>query len=497
MEMLWNRVDRIWDTLASVKLTLVILTALLLLSIPGTLVLQHNISSVDPGMEYSYSFWNFAQYLELFTAYRSFWYVGFIILLSLNLIACSVNRWPQMWKMATMPPRALNWQSVQMRHAEERYLINDGEPLTQDQLSQNQLTKDQFRQWAQSNFARWGAGRPKTVRDESDELQFFWSKGRWSRVANYLVHTSLLIIFAGAIVSSIKGFEGALNIPEDQAVDTFLVFQEGNGAGLKTAPGGLDNERLMGNFRLELEDFDVSFYEDFPGRPKDFSSKINVIDRRSGEILKTHVAKVNEPLEFGNFVFYQASYGSLGVFDLRFRVLDKKGNDFDPSRDQFFLDTRLGEVAKVDSLGVEFVTLRGAQNVQGLGAGVQVQALKDGQVQGEPFWILQKYPLYDLNNRKDAPWVLVLDEMEERYFSGIQVAYDPGAPIYWFGCFGLLLGTFYALLVQHRKYHLIFKDGKIMFTGSIHRLPFKFREDLATMAQKMKASLKTYLKELN
>ena len=78
MEMLWNRVDRIWDTLASVKLTLVILTALLLLSIPGTLVLQHNISSVDPGMEYSYSFWNFAQYLELFTAYRSFWYVGFI-----------------------------------------------------------------------------------------------------------------------------------------------------------------------------------------------------------------------------------------------------------------------------------------------------------------------------------------------------------------------------------------------------------------------------------
>ena len=96
----WRSVDRVWEAMASVKLTIVILVGLLLLGIPGTLVLQYNISNVDPGLQYSYDFWKFGQVMQLFTAYHSFWYVALMVVLSLNLVACSINRWPQMWKLA-------------------------------------------------------------------------------------------------------------------------------------------------------------------------------------------------------------------------------------------------------------------------------------------------------------------------------------------------------------------------------------------------------------
>ena len=64
----WAFVDRIWLALGSVKLTLVVFVALLLLSIPGTIVLQENVSGIDPGLQYDYDFWQVGQWLGLFRA---------------------------------------------------------------------------------------------------------------------------------------------------------------------------------------------------------------------------------------------------------------------------------------------------------------------------------------------------------------------------------------------------------------------------------------------
>src|SRR5450432_2489528 len=106
MTTFWNWVDRTWLQMASVKITLFVFLSLLLLAIPGTVVMQINISNVDPGVQYDYDFWKFGQLTQLFTAYHSFWYVGLVALLAMNLIACSVERWPQMWKLAMAKPVA-------------------------------------------------------------------------------------------------------------------------------------------------------------------------------------------------------------------------------------------------------------------------------------------------------------------------------------------------------------------------------------------------------
>ncbi len=464
----WSWVDRVWLALASVRLTIVILVSLLLLSIPGMVVMQYNISNVDPGLVYEYDFWSWGQRFQLFTSYYSVWYVGLMVLLSMNLISCSVERWPQMWRLAKAKPVA--W-------ARQTFLSHDASLTHQWKTN---LKQDDFvgkvlvalkKMWFQPVVTEDGPGR----------VQLFWQVGRWSRIANYLVHTSLLMIFAGGIISALYGYEGAANIPEGAAVDTFLVFKEGRGAKLPLAPGGLSNEKLM-DIRVEAETFDVKFYEDFPGRPQEFISKLNIIDRKTGATLKSAHIRVNEPLQYGNYTFYQASYGRLGDFQIQARVVNKASPDTQPA----FLKAKIGEPQRLDAFGVELVAVRASPNIQDFGPGVLFQEFKNGKKNGEPFWVLKNYPYFDLTKRQSTYGVIV-DDVKELFFTGLQIGHDPGAPIYWLGCLGMLLGTFYALFVTHRKFYLRYENGEVLFAATIHRLPIGFRVFVDKLANQLKS----------
>lgn len=474
---LGSYVDRAWDAMASVKLTMVILSGLLFLAIPGTVILQYNISNVDPGLQYSYDFWNWGQHIQLFSMYHSFWYVGLMVILSLNLIACSVNRWPQMLKLAIAKP--VKW-------GKETFLR---QPKELRSSFKTKLSKEE----AQKRVAEWAASpwsqKPVFLKDEKSKFQLFWQVGRWSRVANYLVHTSLLVIFAGGIVTALYGFEGAANIPSGGAVDTLIVFKEGKLTGLQEAPGGLINEKLLG-FRIRVKDFIVNFYEDWPGRPKDFISRIQI--QKDGVPVAEKSIRVNDPIDYKGVYLYQASYGRLGDFEIKMRIIDKEN----PVRGQRFQKVRLGEPLELDPLlprgrvnNLSVVALQAMPDVQGFGPGVQLQEMENGSPIGKPFWILQQHEDFDFRSREDAPYGLVLDDVEELYFTGLQIGYDPGAPIYWWGCFGMLVGTFYALFVTHRKYYIDFDEGEVHFAGAIHRLPFGFERAMAKKGEELRVLL--------
>jgi cytochrome c biogenesis protein len=461
---LW--VDKAWDSLASVKLTIVILLGLLLLAVPGTVVMQYNISNIDPGIQYSYDFWRFGQAIQLFTSYHSFWYVGLMALLSLNLIACSVNRWPQMLRLAVAKP--VRWSLETFKK----------HPSALQHAWRTELSKNELREKVLAKVRSPWATAPVVLEDTEKSLQIFWQVGRWSRIANYLVHTSLLVIFSGAIVSALYGFEGAANIPSGDAVDTLIVFKEGKLNKLQPAPGGLINEKMLG-YRLRARDFRVEFYEDWPGRPKSFITNLQIL--RDGVPVKEKRITVNDPLDYEGVRFYQASYGRLGDFEIQLRSIDKAR----PLVGQIFRKIKLGEAFTLPQFNTQLVALQALMDVQGFGPGVQFQELKDDQPVGQPFWSLQKHPEYDFANR-EAPYALVLDDVRELFFTGLQIGYDPGAPIYWWGCFGMLVGTFYALFMTHRKYYLHFQDGEIRFAGSIHRLPFGFERAVAQKAEELK-----------
>lgn len=468
----WSLLDKIWLSLGSVKITFVIFIALLVLSIPGTLFMQENISNIDPGLQYDYEFWRFGQIIQLFRAYHSFWYVGLIVLLAVNLIICSYERWPSMWKLAFAKPVALSAQALERKEKAQIY--------EWDLLHEDNKIQASFQSWASKNWIQY-----KVLKDSPDEWQVSWQKHRLARIANYAVHSSLLMIFAGAIWSGLYGFEGLLNVPEGSAVDTFLMFKEGGSAKLERPPNGqgVANERMM-DFRLEASHFNVEFYKDFPGRPKDFATRLNAIDRGTGEVIASKTIRVNDPLEVGKYTFYQASYGELGDYKLDFRIIRKsslKGTGREAYfEEQQFFTTKLGQVQNFPKFKAAFVPVKFAADVQGLGPAVQLQEVKNDQITGEPFWVIKGDPVYDFG--RDVDWALVLDEYKPLYFTGLQVAYDPGAPIYWFGCLGMVLGTMYALFFQHKKFHFIVRRRRVILTGSTHRLPYSFESELKKLS---------------
>ncbi len=111
-------------------------------------------------------------------------------------------------------------------------------------------------------------------------------------------------------------------------------------------------------------------------------------------------------------------------------------------------------------------------------------SMKDGKPYEEPFSVYAKYP--NLKYNTDPRYQVVLDGVRENLYTGLQIGYDPGAPLYWFGCLGLLIGTFYALLVTHRKFHLRYENGEVLFAGTIHRLPSGFERQVAKWADDFK-----------
>ena len=475
----WAFVDRVWLALGSVKLTFFIFFALLLLSIPGTVILQENVSSVDPGLQYDYDFWQFGQWFQLFRSYHSFWYVSLLVLLSVNLVICSYERWPQMWKLAFAKPVALKAQAIQLKEKEHRYHSEAG-------LSQFESIQKDFDKWAQRKWINY-----TILEDSEGRWQAFWQKNQLARLANYLVHTSLLLIFAGAIWSGLYGFEGTLNVPEGAAVDTFLMFKEGSDAGLERPPGnqGLLNERMM-DYRVEASAFNVEFYKDFPGRPKEFATHLNVIDRSTGAIVNSKTIRVNDPLEVGKYTFYQASYGSLGDYRLDLRVIRKSSLLADGTNssftDQKYISTKLGQVQKIEQFKTSFVPVKFVEDIEGRGPALQVQEARGDTLVGEPFWVLKNDPVYDFGREKD--WAIVMDAYKPLYFTGLQLSYDPGAPVYWLGCLGMVLGTFYALFFQHKKFYFIVEKNSsqklaVTFTGTTHRLPHSFEAELKKLSE--------------
>ena len=101
--------------------------------------------------------------------------------------------------------------------------------------------------------------------------------------------------------------------------------------------------------------------------------------------------------------------------------------------------------------------------------------------------MLKDDPTFDFG--RDSQYALVLDSYKALYFTGLQVGYDPGAPVYWFGCFGMLLGTFYALFFQHKKFHVVINGKKVYLTGSTHRLPFSFETEIKKLNEELKPIL--------
>ena len=88
----------IWKFFASLNLTIVVLLSLAVTSIIGTLIPQ-NENPVDYFRTFGAFTYRLFDILDLFDMYHSWWFQFLILLLTVNIVVCSIDRLSSIWKI--------------------------------------------------------------------------------------------------------------------------------------------------------------------------------------------------------------------------------------------------------------------------------------------------------------------------------------------------------------------------------------------------------------
>lgn len=272
-----NFTDRIWNFFTSLKSVILLLLILSVLSVAGTVIEQNK-----PLQEYYEVFKPSTvalfNSLGLLDMYHSWWFISCLGLLALNIIACTMDRYTTV--MSGLRKKNLILDEALEKTLNPKDKIKYALPV--DDVEKKVL------ELAGKNFG----GQAVVTITEDGSRHYFFEKGKYSRLAFFFTHVSVLLIFVGALVGSFFGFKGYVNIYEGETIGR-----------LETRTGQIKTL----DFSVKCNAFTADFYPN--GMPKDYTSDLSVI-KDGMEVLRKSI-KVNDPLNFQGITFYQSGYGSL------------------------------------------------------------------------------------------------------------------------------------------------------------------------------------------
>ena len=275
--------NAIWGFLASVKLALITLIILAAASILGTLIKQGQ----DPAyyvQEFGPTVAGILDFLGIPDMYGSWWFIALLSLFALNLVACSIERFPVAWQLVRLDNLAVGLEQLERQGFAGRVDTRLPSAATTDRLQQ--ILKE----------AGWKNPRR---RDRDGAALLFVQKYAWSRLGVYGVHLSILVIFAGAVTGSLFGFKAYVYLPEGRS--TSEVFLQ------KT------REPVPLGFELRCDGFQPLAFS-AQGGIEGERADLTVLDPVSGTSLRKSIV-VNDPLTYRGITFYKAtSYPAEGFY---------------------------------------------------------------------------------------------------------------------------------------------------------------------------------------
>ncbi len=405
--------DIVFDFFRSLKLTIFLLILLATLSIIGTLIKQ-NASSAEYIHRYGVELYNVLEFFNIFDMYHSWWFSAILLLLVVNLIACSLHRFPGVWRQISRESGAREMKDSMFKtlpYVERIKLSNPGG-----------MKEDEIR-----SLLKRGFKNPQRIEGESF-ITLYSEKGRFSRLGVYITHLSILLILIGGITGSLFGFRGFVNILEGETVDHIALRVKDEEV---TKPIG---------FSIRCDDFRVIFY-DLKGPEKivkEYMSDLTILENGK-EVLKKTI-EVNHPLHYKGLAFYQSSYGA--IHDLAVGVQWKN------RKEKALLKVSEGETVPIPNSPALLRVLKYSHQVHNFGEGVQVALFKPNQ-EPRAFWLLKGFPKFD--EQRNDEFILSLEEVIEREYTGLQVTKDPGVWIVWAGCSLMIIGFIISFFFSHQR----------------------------------------------
>jgi len=421
----------LWSFFSSVKLTITLLVLVVLLFITGTFipspdVVQTFANHLSPGAGKVFLFFCLSD------LYHSSLFYILLALLSLNLIICSINRFPALWRQYNAP------------HFPEPDGIFDNLPQGRIITVDKEIGK--IKPIVKSSLKKY-YGHIGEIEEKRGHF-FYAQRGRFSLFGVYIIHLSVLIMIAGAIIGSVFGLEADINIKEGESVNV-ANMTKGN--------------RLYNlDFSIRCDKFTVEFYKD--GTPKTYRSDLSFI--KNGQVRRQATLLVNHPLTFEGFRFYQSTYGIAPEIKaiITYTNAGENGGEMTlAAGDTFFLP---------QSRARGFV-LRVEENIMQIGPAIKLRIVS--QKKDVQFWVFQhldqivavnpdlltKMPMF--NPGLFQPFVFSLNRLEQTYFTGLHLVCDPGIPLVALGGLLMVAGLIIVFFIQYQRLWVFIKqeDSKI------------------------------------
>jgi cytochrome c biogenesis protein len=430
-------VDRIWRFFCSVRAAIVEIAILAVLVLIGTQRGSSVPKFIADAMPIT------APLVDRWYAwdvFRSLPFAGILAVLAIAIAICTMNRAPGIWLAIAHPTVTTTHGFLRNAETSARFTA----PLDRDALA------------TQIQEAMRASGYRTLPEERNGEIHLYGDRWRFSRLATFPFHLALILILVGGIVGAAWGFrEDELIIPEGSVRDL------GHGTGLS----------------VRLDDFSEVYRED--GSPMVYRSDITLM--RNGEPIDAGSMTVNNPLTFGDIVFYQSGFGqavTLKVADKRGAVLFDDSLPLGPYQSKLNPDSPAARMDLVPA-GVALSVVAPDQNPANKPELDTLQLLP-----GEMFFMIRPLgadspidtPVGETVSQGESLQLgdLSLTFVRERRFSAFQVARNPGIPIFIAASVLLVGGLAITFYFPHRRVRGIVSAAPI---GSVAHLAPIARRD--------------------
>ncbi len=463
--------ESIWKFFASVRLAIVVLIVLAGSSIIGTIVEQKaepakNITLLAKffGDSAAPTVYNIFAKLGFMDMYGSWWFTTFLAVFSVNLIVCSIDRFPKTWRVIKKPQKPLSDSAIKSM------------PIRKDLTFRTGLdtAKEQFLKSLKASRYR--------VNESSEEntVRLYTQKGRYARLAVYVVHLSILLIFAGAIIGVRYGFKGYLNLPEGRSSSVAYISP---------------TEPIELGFVVKCNWYDTQYYVD-SDTPREFQSELSIFENGK-EVLKKTI-EVNDPLKYKGITFFQSSYGmmpdTVGYF-----VLDIAPAGGPEKR----VWLRLGDSFEIPGTGItgminDFSTAltrdrdTGKLNTYSKNMVNPAVAIEFAEPGRDTYtgWILKRYP--DTGFLPGGHSVKFADYWGVEY-TGLQVTKDPGVWLIYLASTLMGVGLYICFFISHKKIWINItgnkKSVRVAIGGSTNRNRINFEKEIDKIISRASESI--------
>jgi cytochrome c biogenesis protein len=462
------------NLLSSVRFGVSLLVLLAAACMVGMLIMQQSVEGFDkyyaelmPSQKIVFGA------LGFFDIYHSWYFNTLLLVLSLNIVLASIDRFPGAWI----------YISRKKLDASKPYILNQKQKATLELKGESRETVAE-----RISAACRGVGLKPTVTTKGERAYIFAEKGAWNRLGAYAVHVALLTTFFGG----------------------FLTAQFGRTGQMPLRPGETATEMSQLNYSLD-EITPVPISLPFSVTCTDIQQKLierngsiqamNTIDWLTQIKIKDETGEhealvhLNKPYDYRGYRFFQASFIGMG----RARTITLRLTPQEGGSPQDVTINRDGSTSLSDGTRIDFIeffpdfTLKGGKpdtassEYENPAAQLKITSptgetknayafameLPDGAPVGAPV-LGYKYRLADFEKVPDAHI--------------LSVQHDPGSSIVYLGFSTLILTLCSVFFFSHQRVWMVIEERaagiyEVVLGGNTNRNKLGFEDRFNRLTQ--------------